>query len=357
MSDGLFKSSEHGNFQGGGVIYNGGNLTLVNVSVLNNKLDVLTNYVRGGGIFNSGSLTLINSTVSGNDAASLAAANISGGGIYSEGTLKITGSTISGNHVPVVAPGVAGGGIYNAGTATITNTTISGNSVRIVGLSYGGGICNGGTMTLTNSTVTDNNSRHGGGIRSFGSLSIGNTLVAGNSASRWGADIDGGVNSRGHNMIGSLDHTAITLGLGDLTGVNPRLDPLADNGGATKTHALLPNSPLINAGDSALAVDADNNPLLTDQRGAPYLRIDSNSPDIGAFEYTAADIMLSEYGGGPNIPNGRLSQDGPASRGPVMCLVQQQGKVWMWLLVLVSSVAWCSKILTGTFGLLTSIAT
>ena len=61
------------------------------------------------------------------------------------------------------------------------------------------------------------------------------------------------------------------------------LGPLADNGGPTLTHALLPSSPAIDAGSNALAVDEIGNPLVTDQRGED--RIGSDTVDIGAVEF------------------------------------------------------------------------
>ncbi|HKY44257.1 MAG TPA: Calx-beta domain-containing protein, partial [Pyrinomonadaceae bacterium] len=60
--------------------------------------------------------------------------------------------------------------------------------------------------------------------------------------------------------------------------------------GPTFTHALLSNSPALDAGDNALAKDANDNPLSTDQRGAQRI-VDSPDPDstatvdIGAFEF------------------------------------------------------------------------
>ncbi|MCZ6768321.1 MAG: hypothetical protein O7D93_03645, partial [Acidobacteria bacterium] len=68
---------------------------------------------------------------------------------------------------------------------------------------------------------------------------------------------------------------------GDFTD-DPLLDPLADNGGPTFTHALLPDSPAIDAGDNAACPD-------TDQRGLSR-PIDGNEDgdaicDIGAYEF------------------------------------------------------------------------
>ncbi|HKH35611.1 MAG TPA: choice-of-anchor Q domain-containing protein, partial [Rubrobacter sp.] len=69
-----------------------------------------------------------------------------------------------------------------------------------------------------------------------------------------------------------------------LSGVDPMLGPLADNGGPTETHALLEGSPAINKGNNAFAVDPDGNPLQFDQRGQGFARIVGGSVDIGAFE-------------------------------------------------------------------------
>lgn len=55
-----------------------------------------------------------------------------------------------------------------------------------------------------------------------------------------------------------------------------QLAPLGNYGGATQTHALLPNSPAINHGDNT-------NAPATDQRG--YVRVVGGTIDIGAFEF------------------------------------------------------------------------
>jgi hypothetical protein len=48
--------------------------------------------------------------------------------------------------------------------------------------------------------------------------------------------------------------------------------------------ALLAGSPAIDAGNNALAVDASGAPLVTDQRGPGFARINGFAVDIGAFE-------------------------------------------------------------------------
>ena len=80
-----------------------------------------------------------------------------------------------------------------------------------------------------------------------------------------------------HDLIGSAN---VALPDGTLGG-DPRLGPLADNGGPTATHALLADSPAIDAGDNPSS-------LATDQRGGTYVRVAGAAPDIGAFELQAA---------------------------------------------------------------------
>ena len=63
---------------------------------------------------------------------------------------------------------------------------------------------------------------------------------------------------------------------------NPRLDRLRDNGGPTATHALLPDSPAIDAGDPNGCRDALGALLTADQRG--FARPVGSACDIGAFE-------------------------------------------------------------------------
>ena len=82
---------------------------------------------------------------------------------------------------------------------------------------------------------------------------------------------------------------------------------LANNGGPTRTHRLKPNSPAIDAGSNALALDAANQPLTTDQRGAGFPRtLDGNGDstavvDIGAFEALLVSIGFTTSPAGLSI--------------------------------------------------------
>ncbi len=63
----------------------------------------------------------------------------------------------------------------------------------------------------------------------------------------------------------------------DTITADPMLEPLADNGGFTMTHALSAGSPAIDAGDNAAG-------LHTDQRGQGFPRVNGAQADIGAYE-------------------------------------------------------------------------
>ena len=215
----------------------------------------------GGGIFNdvSSTLTVSRSTVTANSA-------YSGGGIYNLGTLTISDSTVSHNTAQFV-----GGGIRNRGELSLINATISGNRTE----EAGAGISSDATLSVTNSTVTDNRtaSRGGGGIwtRFSGTTELINTIVANNPS---GGDCSGAVTSDGHNL--DSDNTCNLTHPADLPSVDPLLGPLEDHGGPTLTHALLPGSPAIDAGD-------DGATSVTDQRG--IVRPQVAATDIGAYEF------------------------------------------------------------------------
>ena len=242
---------------GGGVFNQGGTLTVVDSVLVGNLAELA-----GAGIHNpSGSLTLRNSSVRGN----VGAAASTGGGIYNGGTMRITASTISGNS------GNEGGAIDNDGTLTIVNSTISGN---MTDNGASAAIASGGALTIVNSTVSGNQAA---GIA--GPVQTAGTIIHGSCV--------GSVASVGYNLESpgdtcGLDQATdlVSVGGGDLG-----LEPLADNGGPTMTHALLPTSVAIDAIPEVDCVDADDEPLAADQRGVA--RPQGGSCDIGAVEMEA----------------------------------------------------------------------
>ena len=293
-------TNNHGDFIAGGIENSeGATATLKSTSVTGNSGPF------AGGIENSeGSLILTDSTVSNNKSAFSGGGGIdnnSGGGTS---TLTLNSSTVSDNS----APGISNFAPSGSAIVALNNSTVSGN-LRSCGLFCGspGGINNGAgegsaTLTLNNSTVSSN---RGWGIFNavFSSLAtatvdIADTLLnagpsSGNIVS---IDIAGaitldGITSHGYNLSsdaaggdGTTGPGGLLNGPGDIRNTNPMLGPLQNNGGPTMTHALLKNSPAINAGDPNFNPFLFNPPLLYDQRGAGFPRVVGGRLDIGAFE-------------------------------------------------------------------------
>jgi hypothetical protein len=271
---------ENGHSSYGGGIYNyGGTLTLTNITVSGNSA-----VVSGGGVWDySGTLTLTNSTVADNSAAASY-----GGGIYiSNSKLTITDSTVSGNSASYY-----GGGIYNSYTElSLTNSTVSGNSTKY---SRGGGIFNyGGTLTSTNTTFAGNSApADAGGIDNwYATLALKNTVLANNHGGNCLST--GGATSHGYNLSDDTTCTAF-LTSNDKNNVSAGLDSngLQDNGGPTKTIALLPTSPAVDAVPIADCTLSDGTtPLATDQRGVA--RPEGSACDMGAFELVGSASFSS----------------------------------------------------------------
>ena len=278
----------------GGGIYNKENLTINNSIIAKN-----VSQRGGGGIYNQGTIKINSSTIANNSAKSYYERGGYGGGILNsnEGddgaiAMKISNSTISGNTAQGNGGGISNtGGYYdNPSQIIITNSTISGNTAQ----KNGGGVDSFRLHTkIQNSTIFNNSGSLGSGIYHeqaydsdpSGYTTLESTIVAGNVGDR---DIDDKsiVLSNGHNLIGNGDKTDFADGVkGDLVGtadapVKPRLGELKDNNGLTLTHALLPDS---------LAINAGNNPekLTTDQRGLERSVLQT---DIGAYEIQSGSI-------------------------------------------------------------------
>lgn len=247
-------------------IQSGTTVTLRDLTIANGNGDGYG----GGGIFNYGILTLENVTVRDNRTDR----NSGGGGIVNIGTLSLLRSTISNNHSVS-----SGGGIYNQEGATLItrHSTISGNSAA----GSGGGIDTAGSATIEFSTLSDNRvtpNFRGAGINVYkGTTTINYSVLANGSATDdchlgLGLGTIHAAWSHFENGTDCVNGSTFQLGTGD-----PRLGPLANNGGLTRTHLPLPGSPLIDRIWSFGPLPED-----TDQRGVA--RPQGNNLDIGAVE-------------------------------------------------------------------------
>lgn len=216
-------------------------------------------------------LDLSECTASGNTAAGVASQDSEVIGPNRLSRTSILRSTINGNGLD---------GIYVAGSVlTVEDSTISTNT--------GSGIFSAVTrvrLRVRRTTITGNQATDGAGGIFVGSRTravLLSTIVAGNTATNGTNDVgDGGFHarfrSRGYNLIEDPVGTDGMSGRTDLdlVGADPLLQPLADNGGPTQTHALGVGSP------ARGAVTATVHCQEPDQRGVPR----AAPCDIGAYE-------------------------------------------------------------------------
>ena len=237
----------------------------------------------GGGFYNGGNLTLTNATVVANIAVGGSLQGW-GGGILNLGTLTITNSTLLANIATSTQQQGHGGGIANLGSLALVNSTLHENVAvaGAIGSSSGGGIRNaaGGTLSLIHGTVTQNFALggEGGGIANQGTVWLSNSILAGNSAVS-------GPDCSSQPLIGvgtnlRQNPAACVVNGGTLLSGDPLLGPLADNGGVTRTRALLAGSPAIDTANAAVCAATPANSL--DQRDVA--RPQGPACDLGAYE-------------------------------------------------------------------------
>lgn len=286
-------------YRGAGMYNENSSPSLTNVIFSNNESQY------GGGMANYAisSPTLSDVTFSGNSSASF------GGGIYNDESSPILTDVTS-----IENTSSWGGGTFNIGSSpTLNAVTFSGNSVDVKTDGqggWGGGLANAylANPSLTNVTFSANSAEVGGGMynEDLSNSQLTNVTFFGNSAELAGGGIYNGIlgtnvsNSELTNTIvwanspdqifnqaGSTITVNYSVVQGGWEGTNninedPLLQPLADNGGFTFTHALGANSSAIDAGSPVGC------PVI-DQRGFPR-PVDGDGDgvatcDIGAFEY------------------------------------------------------------------------
>ncbi len=275
---------------GGLAVGNGSEATLTDVDIWRNE----TTY-DGGGIFNAGILHLNQSAVYENTSGYVAGGLINyyggevwatetrfednsadqGGAIQTSGLVTLYQSSITNNH----ATSGAGGGVFVDAAVPglhLHNTTVSNNTASTAGT--GDGIHNNaGDVWLEWVTVAENDQI---GIYNSpgGTTAIENSIVAYNSGSNCAG---AGLGSGGYNIEDGNSCNFISAN--DLPNSDPLLGPLANNGGLTPTHALLPGS---------LAIDSATPDMCTsiDQRGIS--RPQGTQCDRGAYE---KDVLVPAF--------------------------------------------------------------
>ncbi len=303
-----------GNYLGGGVLANS-SLFMTNSTLTNNQIYSSLGNVFGGGAFVDGDAVLDHSIITHNSLSNASGGITQSGGLDIGGKLLMSYSTISDNAVGGLAmsPGSFGGARVLGG-ASISNSTISGNTADggIGGLMIYGSAAS--ANLIANSTISGNTAKAIGGIYARGQTAIVNSTIAFNTETAFAnggglrlaysvADVESSIiasnTSTGATQNIGLGISGAVTGANDLLGASPgvtfppgtitsdpQLLPLADNGGPTKTHALGPGSPAVDAGNNSAG-------LTTDQRGTGFPRIVGPAPDIGAFEGVDTDTIFA----------------------------------------------------------------
>jgi CSLREA domain-containing protein len=234
------------------------NVTIAGVTIQNGDVGAQD----GGGVRGGGSLTLTNSVVRNNHAGS-------GGGIDAIGSVTVNACTIASN-----TSRSDGGGIAYLGSLTIGDSTVSSNGAQ----GQAGGIFASGQLDANNMTLVGNVG-HGGGLTSG---HVSNSILANNMNPSGQAQDCVSLDSGGYNLIKTTTGCTISgTTTGNVTGVDPTLGPLVNNGGPTSTAALLAGSPAIAAGNPATPGSGGGACTATDQRGASR---PGGRCDIGAYQ-------------------------------------------------------------------------
>jgi predicted outer membrane repeat protein len=177
-----------------------------------------------------------------------------GGGVFAASTVDAVYSTIAENSASI------GGGIYSQSTVTLNDSTVSGNTADVGGAVYGDG-----ELVLYSSTVAFNTATTAEGSSGIfsqnGPITMFSSIVASNLTNNNTPAIDLSsakmfLVAGSHNIV-----TSSTLALpGDNDPKDPKLGPLSDNGGPTRTHLPLTGSPALASGINR------SDKLLVDQR-------------------------------------------------------------------------------------------
>jgi fibronectin-binding autotransporter adhesin len=296
----------------GGGIKVAGTTVLDHVTLSSNRLHVHagSGLAQGGGgganLYTTSKSSVVASTVADNIAivkSDQTASAGRGGGLYVQGVSPIAFrlSTISGNLMQAIANNASseadGGGVALAGTNanpgdSFSNTTIASNQAVSVA-STGPTAAGAGLavfdkhlhMTFTtvarNSTSTTGSSPIAGGGGMYletgtSNLLFANLIVA-NTATT-GPDCLGNATSDGFNLFTNRSGCTLNTVIGDQTTATPKVGGLAQNGGPTKTIALLAGSPALDQ----VSTQGCHTAVTRDQRGV--VRPQGPKCDIGAYE-------------------------------------------------------------------------
>jgi hypothetical protein len=325
-------NADGGAGQNGGIVQSGlitssnGELTMIESRISGNRISAMGAAGKSGGIIqaglvlSSGGTTLRGTSIEGNTVDARGGQDpakegqsggiIQGGGLLVSQTgalaTTIEASTFAGNLIDASAGAGGNGGTIQGGIAltsndkgvyTLRNVTIASNVARSRGVADGtiqGGVAilgssGAGTKSILSSTIAGNAVESGAtsatSLITTGKSTFGNTIVADGSAQTFAnCSANPEVTSLGFN-IDSLDQCGFKAA-GDKVNADPRLGPLAANGGPTLTRAPLLDSPAVDQGAGfGLTVDQRGLTRPIDLPAVPNSAVaGADGSDIGAVE-------------------------------------------------------------------------
>ena len=330
----------------GGTIYNAGDLTLENVTIVNSSAVALSSNPKSDGSAN------------GDDPGGSAL----GGAIYSDGTLTMQGCLILNSYVQTDAfdgsTKAMGGAVYAKGTATIKNCTFEnthaygltkdygvygGNDLTAGGkFAAGGAIASDGTITVRNITLTTSSAEaqgteveadgaYGGGVYGTSSFPMTNSFLQDCDIERGIRPAFGTTTYKAGQLTGTFGATGTGTSASSLEftggsggnhnsaefGISSAVTDLQDNGGPTLTRAPANGSSyLVDGGVGGASLVG-----TVDQRGANRILLGASPDnpntaggtpivDIGAVEYDPNNIIS----GGNTAPF--IERDTTVANGP-----------------------------------------
>ncbi len=271
-----------------------GGLTLKRIT-----MSYFTSGTTGGAISTNGSLDISESRFESNTGTQGGAIYVSGGAsltvdatYFLSNRATIAGTCGTGNGGGAIA--IASGGLdlskslFELNSATSCGGALSlksGGTKNIVDTTFSGNTASGASAIYTmtgfsyciNCTIagnSDSGGSYGPVRRNSGTMAFYSTIIAGNwiSAGTVPKNCSGTMDDQGNNISDLAD-----CGLASGNNTDPKINPLANNGGYTKTFSLQVGSPAIDSGNNGFCG-------TNDQRGPGFNRIVNGTCDIGAFE-------------------------------------------------------------------------
>lgn len=316
---GNMATSESGDALGGAILNNtNSTITTIFYSTFSGNKATSEVSAGGGAVYNDGQIDdIAECAFSDNEAATETetgpGGTAVGGAIGNDGELiKIARTIFNGNIASTTSDSsssgtfASGGAIHNTLTLDfIKNSTFYGNTaVATAGFATGGAInnfdfeneLNISFVTVTNNSVAadDPADASGGGIfDDDNSILIRNSIVAFNTGGNCNTDIaTEPTETNNYSDNGDCGF--------DFDNADIQLGPLADNGGPTKTVALIGGDPVDGASPDCDALDNPGVTVTEDQRGIVRPMPEGGRCDSGAFEVGFFKVEIRKV----SIPSG-----------------------------------------------------